>query len=372
MANLSVADSDIGDARYCRLELDQRSASNDSANHLKSRALWRATLNTGNALVKIHQLSVDAALDSLCTTADGLSAAEAERRLSEYGPNRIEKMARTPAALRLLREFVQFFSVILWVAAALAFVAEWSAPGQGMARIGYALIGVILVSGIFSFWQEYRVEQTLDALQKLLPRQVSLLRGGSQVGLAIEQLVPGDFVLLEAGDRLRTRQGCRVRHRRTHRVRQDRASRPNERRGGFAVAQAACLFEPIDRGSRNWHRAEVNGSPVYLGDPMEVALVEMAAHGSICAGDAGPGGVAQMDCAPDAASWPGDRAAAHVIVAELLADPTTAPDGNQPATGGRYPSRLTIRQLRPTGRPRPRQWVGSAVRVARRSVLSHR
>lgn len=150
--------------------------------------------------MKIHQLSDEAALASLGSDANGLSATEAQRRLREYGPNCIEKMARTPAALRLLREFVQFFSVILWVAAALAFVAEWSAPGEGMARIGYALIGVILVSGIFSFWQEYRVEQTLDALQKLLPRQVNLLRGGSLVGLAVEQLVPGDFVLLEAGE----------------------------------------------------------------------------------------------------------------------------------------------------------------------------
>jgi sodium/potassium-transporting ATPase subunit alpha len=150
--------------------------------------------------MKIHQLSGEAALASLASTTSGLSAAEAQRRLREYGPNRIEKIARTPAALRLLREFVQFFSVILWVAAALAFVAEWSAPGQGMARIGYALIGVILVSGIFSFWQEYRVEQTLNALQKLLPRQVSLLRDGSLVALAVEQLVPGDFVLLEQGE----------------------------------------------------------------------------------------------------------------------------------------------------------------------------
>ena len=65
--------------------------------------------------------------------------------------------------LRLLHEFVQFFSVILWIAAGLAFVAEWSAPGQGMARIGFALIGVILVSGLFAFWQEHRVEHTLSA-----------------------------------------------------------------------------------------------------------------------------------------------------------------------------------------------------------------
>jgi sodium/potassium-transporting ATPase subunit alpha len=122
------------------------------------------------------------------------------QRLRRYGPNRIEKLARVPWGLRLLGEFVQFFSVILWIAATLAFVAEWSAPGQGMARIGYALIGVILVSGFFSFWQEYRVEQTLNALQKLLPPQVSVLRGGSAVRAPVEQLVPGDVVLIEQGD----------------------------------------------------------------------------------------------------------------------------------------------------------------------------
>ncbi len=150
--------------------------------------------------MKIQQLSVKATLGGLGTTDEGLSSPEALRRLREYGPNRIEKIARTPAGLRLLGEFVQFFSVILWVAAALAFVAEWSAPGQGMARIGYALIGVILVSGIFSFWQEYRVEQTLNALQQLLPRQVNVRRGGAVVRLSVEALVPGDLLLLEQGD----------------------------------------------------------------------------------------------------------------------------------------------------------------------------
>jgi calcium-translocating P-type ATPase len=151
-------------------------------------------------MTKIHQLTTEDCLVSLGSHAEGLSSAEAQHRLREYGPNRIEKIARVPAVLRLLREFVQFFSVILWVAAALAFVAEWSAPGQGMSRIGYALIGVILITGIFTFWQEYRVERTLDALEKLLPRQVSLLRGGSVLRLAAEQVVPGDIVLLEQGD----------------------------------------------------------------------------------------------------------------------------------------------------------------------------
>ncbi|HEV2334680.1 MAG TPA: cation-transporting P-type ATPase [Stellaceae bacterium] len=163
-------------------------------------AAEHAWLSTGKVLMKIQQLSVEAALSSLGSNPGGLSAAEAGRRTREYGANRIEKIARAPAVLRLFREFVQFFSVILWVAAGLAFVAEWSAPGQGMARIGYALIGVILVSGIFSFWQEYRVEQTLNALQELLPRRVNLLRGGTVARLPADQLVPGDLLLVEQGE----------------------------------------------------------------------------------------------------------------------------------------------------------------------------
>lgn len=80
--------------------------------------------------MKIQQLPLEDALKSLGSAANGLSSSEALQRLREFGPNRIEKAAGTPPVLRLLKEFVQFFSVILWIAAALAFVAEWSAPGQ--------------------------------------------------------------------------------------------------------------------------------------------------------------------------------------------------------------------------------------------------
>lgn len=65
------------------------------------------------------------------------------------------EVARAPWVLRLAREFTQFFSLILWIAAGLAFLAEWSGPGQGMARLGYAIVAVIVVSGVFSFWQDF-------------------------------------------------------------------------------------------------------------------------------------------------------------------------------------------------------------------------
>jgi calcium-translocating P-type ATPase len=102
--------------------------------------------------------------------------------------------------LRFAKEFTSNFSIILWLAAALAFFAEWSAPGQGMLKIGAAIVVVIVVSGLFSFWQEFRVERTLAALMALLPQQVNVLREGQVARLGVDQLVPGDIVLLGQGD----------------------------------------------------------------------------------------------------------------------------------------------------------------------------
>ena len=158
--------------------------------------------------MRIHQLSAADAVASLKGSAEGLSPVEAERRLQEFGPNEVPKVARGPLSLRLLKEFASFFSLILWVAAGLAFFADWSDPGQNMAKVGYAIITVILVSGLFSFWQEYRVEQTLAALQKLLPQQAQVLRGGLVAKVPAEQLVPGDIVHLEQGDKIPA--DCRV------------------------------------------------------------------------------------------------------------------------------------------------------------------
>ena len=148
----------------------------------------------------IHQLSARDALASLKTGLSGLSEVEVARRLDEFGRNEVESVARVSIWLRIFTEFTRFFSVILWVAAALAFLAEWGDPGQGMARIGCAIVIVIVVSGLFSFWQEYRVEKMLAALRDLLPQQAQVLRDGAVTRVPAVQLVPGDIVYLEPGD----------------------------------------------------------------------------------------------------------------------------------------------------------------------------
>jgi calcium-translocating P-type ATPase len=150
--------------------------------------------------MRIIQVSAQQAIQSLRSGAEGLSTAEAARRLAEYGANRVEEIAGEHLALRLAREFTHFFALILWLAAALAFLAEWHQPGQGMATLGFAILGVILVNGVFSFWQEYRAEQAIAALKDLLPRMVTVMRDGLASRIGAELLVPGDVILVQEGD----------------------------------------------------------------------------------------------------------------------------------------------------------------------------
>jgi calcium-translocating P-type ATPase len=120
--------------------------------------------------------------------------------LQEFGANRIERVATERMWHQLLRAFTHFFAIVLWLAAALAFLADFLRPGEDMATLGVAIVAVILVNGLFSLWQEHRAEQALAALQKLLPHQVTVIRDGAIARIAAAGIVPGDVILLEAGD----------------------------------------------------------------------------------------------------------------------------------------------------------------------------
>jgi calcium-translocating P-type ATPase len=150
--------------------------------------------------MRITHLKPDEAISSLRSRATGLAGSEAQRRLAEFGPNRVEEAKGESLALRFLREFVHFFALILWVAAGLAFVADFYDPGQGMATLGWAIIGVIAINGLFSFWQEYRAERAIAALKRLLPHQVTALRDGAATRMPAEELVPGDVILVAEGE----------------------------------------------------------------------------------------------------------------------------------------------------------------------------
>ena len=148
----------------------------------------------------IANLSIADALRSLRTSEQGLSAAEAERRLGEYGANRLDEIGHEAEWQRFFAEFTHFFALILWVAAGLAFFAEPRSPGEGMWQLGVAIVAVILINGSFSFWQEYRAERAIAALRKLLPQTVKVMRDSQLFTLPAKALVPGDVILLAEGD----------------------------------------------------------------------------------------------------------------------------------------------------------------------------
>lgn len=133
----------------------------------------------------ITHLPPEEALTALHSGTEGLSAQEAKRRLAEFGPKRVEAAPRAPLWRTFLRESSHFFAIILWLAAGLAFFAGYFQPGEGMAGLGLAIVGVIIVNGCFSFWQAYRAEQALDALRRLLPQRVNVRRDGLAVELSL-------------------------------------------------------------------------------------------------------------------------------------------------------------------------------------------
>ena len=156
--------------------------------------------NQDHLHLSVSRVSASAAIGVLGSTPAGLTQAEAQRRQAEFGANRVEAVRSKSLLRRFLADLTHFFALALWAAAGLAFFAEYQDPGQGMGTLAVAIVAVVLINGAFSSWQTYRAERTLEALERLLPQRVSVLRDGQLADQNFAALVPGDIVVLAAGD----------------------------------------------------------------------------------------------------------------------------------------------------------------------------
>lgn len=142
-----------------------------------------------------HTKTADEVFEELQTSTAGLSKEDIDDRLIKYGPNRLaEAKSRGP----LIRFLYQFHNVLIYV---LIIAAVITAVLQHWVDAG-VIFGVVLINAIIGFVQEGKAEDALRAIRQMLSSNAMVMRNGKQVSIRAEQLVPGDVVLLQSGDKV--------------------------------------------------------------------------------------------------------------------------------------------------------------------------
>jgi Ca2+-transporting ATPase len=148
------------------------------------------------ANVEWHSTPLDSILGQLgADSQQGLTAEEARRRLELHGYNELKKEAKASPFLLFINQFKNTLIIILAVATILsAIIGDLLDAG--------IILAIIVFCALLGFVQEYRAERALDALKKMLTPTITALRGGREEEIPSKELVPGDIILLEAGDKI--------------------------------------------------------------------------------------------------------------------------------------------------------------------------
>ncbi len=152
--------------------------------------------------MRAYRLNKTQLLKKYHTSEVGLREFDAKRRLNDFGPNEIEKKEKKSYLKEYLKQYVQFFAILLEVAALLAFIADSFVPNEGNDILAYAIIVAVIINATFTFWQEYKADKAMEALLKLMPTIVTVMRDGENKSIDAKGLVPGDVLILEEGDKI--------------------------------------------------------------------------------------------------------------------------------------------------------------------------
>ena len=146
-----------------------------------------------------YRLSTEELLDTLETCPGGLTGEVALARLEQYGSNEIE-FKKTPAWVRFLRQFNDPMVIILMITAVVTGVL--TALGSHMLPDTIVITSVVLLNSILGFVQEGKAEGALDALRSMMVQECLVIRSAGQRRVPAKELVPGDLVVLEGGDKI--------------------------------------------------------------------------------------------------------------------------------------------------------------------------
>jgi P-type Ca2+ transporter type 2C len=144
-----------------------------------------------------HAITAEQACEELGVDAtSGLDAAEVERRREEFGANRLDEQSKEPGWRAFLRQYRDLMQLVLLGAAVVSMVAlqEFST--------GVVIIGLTVLNAVLGLNQEGKAAESVAALQKMLVIRAHVRRGGELADVPAEELVPGDVVSFEAGDKV--------------------------------------------------------------------------------------------------------------------------------------------------------------------------
>lgn len=150
---------------------------------------------SSSPIEEIAKLTPDKVFSAMGTASAGLASNEAASRQAKYGKNTIQATRKKSQVVVFLSNFTHLMAILLWVAGIIAFIA-------GMPELGVAVWLVNVINGCFSYWQEHQADKATEALKKMLPSFVNVIRDGHEQKILAEDLVPGDVMLLEEGDKI--------------------------------------------------------------------------------------------------------------------------------------------------------------------------
>ena len=148
---------------------------------------------------KTYTQSAEEVLQDLGVGTEGLTTAQAQERLAKYGPNKLKEAEKPTLLQRFIAQLKDPMLIILIIAAAVSAATNLLAGHNEMAEVVIILL-VVLLNAILGVFQESKAEAAIEALQTMTAATCKVMRDGKMVSLHSDELVPGDIVILEAGD----------------------------------------------------------------------------------------------------------------------------------------------------------------------------
>ena len=140
-----------------------------------------------------HQKEINTVIEDLDSSLRGLSSEEAQKRLEEYGPNELKEEKKKTWLVMFLDQFKDFMILVLMAAAFISGII-------GELSDTIAIVVIVVLNAVIGFIQEYRAEKAMAALKKMAASHAVVLRDHQPAQIPASRIVPGDIILLEAGN----------------------------------------------------------------------------------------------------------------------------------------------------------------------------